>query len=113
MSELYFHTLQSYRHHYVHAHFPINLRHPLLSWSYSQWTGYLRGGGVQEENGFGHLRAELGHSRHAVPARDAFQHSPAGQRQAMGFRELYVQSGCGGGCKQPVYHSGHCYCALH
>lgn len=90
MSELDPLALQSDRHHHVHAHIPFNLWHPVLSWSYSQRTSYLRGGSVQEENGIRHLRAEPGNSRHALPAGDALQHPPAGQRQTVGLWKLHV-----------------------
>lgn len=90
MSELNSLVVQPHRHHHFHAHIPFHLRHPVLSWSYSQWTGHLRGGSMQEEDGIGHLRAELGNSGHALLACDAFQHSPAGQRQTVGLRKLYV-----------------------
>lgn len=105
--------LQLRRHHHFHAHFPYNLWHPVLSWSYSQRAGHLRGESMQEENGFGHLRVESGNSRHAVLACDALQHSPAGERQTVGLWKLYVQSGRGGGCQQPVYHGGNCYSVVH
>lgn len=85
-----FSTLQPHRHHHLHAYFPIDLRNPVHCGSCCQRAGYLRSGGMQEENGLGHLRAELGHSRHAVPACDALQHPPAGQGQAVGVRKLYV-----------------------
>ena len=98
---------------HFHAHIAFNLRHPVFSGSYSQWTGHLRGESMQEENGIRHIRAELSNSRHAVLAGDAVQHSPAGQRQAMGLWKLYVQSGGGRGCQQPVYHSGNCDCVVH
>ena len=68
---------------------------------------------MQEEDGLRHLRAEPGHSGHAVPAGDALQHPPAGQRQTVGVRKLYVQGGGGGGREQPVHHSGDYYCAVH
>ena len=106
-------ALQPHRHHHFHAHFPIHLWHPVLGRSHSQRTGHLRGEGVQEENGLGHLRVELGDCRHAVPACDALQHSPAGQRQTVGVRKLYVQGCGGGGRQQPVHHGGDCNCVVH
>lgn len=113
MSELDTVALQSNRHHNFHAHFPFDLRNPVRSRSHRQWSGHLRGGGMQEEDGVRHLRVELGDSRHALLACDALQHSPVGQRQTVGLRKLYVQSGCGGGCQQPVHNCGDCYCAVH
>lgn len=83
-------VLQPHRPNHFHAHIAFDLRHPVRGGGHSQRTGHLRGESVQEENGVRHLRAELGHSRHAVLARDALQHSPAGQRQAVGLRKLYV-----------------------
>lgn len=106
-------NLQLRRHHHFHAHFANHLWHLVRCGSYSQRTGDLRGEGMQEETCFGHLCIEPGYSRHAVLACDAFQHSPVGQRKAMGLWKLYVQSGCGGGRQQPVYHSGNCCRVVH
>lgn len=100
-------------HRHLHAHFPDHLRHPVHGGGHRQRAGHLRGDGMQEENGLGHLRLESGDSRHAVFAGDALQHPPAGARQAVGLWKLYVQSGGGGGRQQPVHHSGNCYRAVH
>lgn len=102
-----------HRHHHFHAHFPVHLWHLVRRGSSGQRLGHLRGGCVQEKNGVGHLRAQLGHSRHAFPLGDAFQHPSAGPRQAVGLRELHVQGGGGGGCEQPVHHRGNSYRTLY
>lgn len=90
MSDLNTPILQLHRHHHFHAHTAHNLRHPVRSWGDRQRTGHLRGQSLQEENGFGYLRAESGHSGHAVLACDALQHPPAGERQTVGLWKLHV-----------------------
>ena len=82
----------------VYAHIPVHIRHPVYYRSDRQRFGDLRSGDMQEEDGLGHLRAELGRRRYALLAGDALQHSPAGPGQTVGVRELHVQSCRGGGC---------------
>lgn len=113
MFELHTSVRQLRGHRHLHAHFADHLRHPVLGGSHRQRPGHLRGDGMQEENGRGHLRVEPGDSRHAVFAGDALQHPPIGPGQAVGLWTLHVQSGGGGRCQQPVHHSGNCYRAVH
>lgn len=106
-------ALQPRGHHHLHAHPALHLRDPVLGRGHRQRVGHLRGGGVQEEDGVGHLRAEPSHSRHALLAGHALQHPPAGPGPAVGVRELHVQGGGGGGRQQPVHHGGDRHGALH